>query len=609
MASLILYSLLSLVFAETIEVTATRLPTKASPNNVVFTEEKVRQSMSAPELLQKLPGVHYVDNGGQQTTTTLFLRGSEAGDSLVLLDGIELNDASNTTRFFDFSNIDLYNIERVEVLKGPQSGLYGSDAMSGVVNFITNTGEGEKKLYFNSGIGSYRQFIVGATSAGAGDRSWYSLSVQNSSSEGFSSANDPSTQADLDGSQQTVVHAKLGYDIFPNSSLETVLRFQDRKSELDNGGGVGGDDPNFTSETKYYVGKIQHKLTLFRDSFEATQTIQANRWRRKTRNPSDLLDTSDTQTSFLGRTEKIISLNKLFFDDQNMVAIGYEHEKESIDSESVSNSIAVSQLSDRSVHSNSVFLVTQNTLGWFTLNNSVRADIPSTTDTVYTFRTNPIFNIAKYDIRILGSYGRGIKSPSLFQLFSSFGNANLKQERLLGFDLSVEKKWLGGMASITYFNYDVTNQIDFDLANNTYFNTAESNRSGVEFNATQKWHRLFSSQLGYTYLDAISLPTRLVLLRRPTHTANATLEMHPHTWANSQFHLQYTGKRDDLEAETLLRVRQPAYWLLNWSTKFTFQNKHEFRFHLKNILNRDYEAVNGFQSAGRNYLLQYRVQI
>lgn len=241
--------------------------------------------------------------------------------------------------------------------------------------------------------------------------------------------------------------------------------------------------------------------------------------------------------------------------------------------------------------------------------NNLRWNDFSAGDDTLTYRTAPQFVFGSSGLSLSASYGNGIKNPTLFQLFSDFGSQNLKQEKLQGFDVSLAYDWQSGQASIGYFSYDVKSQIDFDLTTNTYFNVDESERDGIEFTTRQKWHPLFSTHGSYTYLVARDKSTGLSLLRRPRHRGSFSFVFEPRSSLHSSLNFEYQGSRDDIEAETLVRVRQPSFLLVNWAIQLAIKEQHRFSLHLNNVFDKKYESVNGFTSPGTNFMLQYSVRI
>src|SRR5262249_38158702 len=154
------------------------------------TEEQFeqKQATTAADALRGTPGLNVVRSGGQNQITSVFIRGANSDHTLVLIDGVEANDPSSPARAFDFSHLTLDDVERIEVLRGPQSTLYGSNAIGGVVNIITKRGEGPPSGYLLGEYGTYNTFRQAGGVSGGTKLVNYSFSFSHITSDGFSAA-------------------------------------------------------------------------------------------------------------------------------------------------------------------------------------------------------------------------------------------------------------------------------------------------------------------------------------------------------------------------------------------------------------------------------------
>jgi vitamin B12 transporter len=200
------------------EVIVTATKTEQSQGEVgssttVITAEDLKKTgkKSVGEVLRDVPGVAVMQNGAFGGSTSVYLRGSKPGHTLVLIDGVEVNDPISTDRSFDFAHFTTDNIERIEVVSGPQSTLYGSDAMGGVINIITKKGKGRPKFELSSEGGSHQTFRESIGFGGGTEKLNYSISALRLDSEGISKAIDGSEE---DGYENTTISSKTGYRIF-----------------------------------------------------------------------------------------------------------------------------------------------------------------------------------------------------------------------------------------------------------------------------------------------------------------------------------------------------------------------------------------------------------
>jgi vitamin B12 transporter len=207
---------------ESVIVAATRLPTPESEiasSVTVITSEDIaaRQERSLPDILKDVPGLNIVRTGGPGGQTVVFMRGTNGNHTKVLVDGIDVSDPSSSTASFDFSQFLTQDIERVEVLRGPQSGLYGSDAIGGVINIITKSGQGPTQFEASAEGGSFETFNQTAGVRGSVEQFHYNANVEH-----FHSGATPVTPLDLlapgeirndDYYDNLTAATKLGYDI------------------------------------------------------------------------------------------------------------------------------------------------------------------------------------------------------------------------------------------------------------------------------------------------------------------------------------------------------------------------------------------------------------
>ncbi|MDP7277218.1 MAG: TonB-dependent receptor, partial [Planctomycetaceae bacterium] len=185
------------------------------------------------EALRGVPGLDVVRAGGPGQQTSIFIRGTESRHTKVLLDGIPLNDPSSPSRAFDFSNLAVENIERVEILRGPQSTLYGSDAIGGVVNIVTRRGQGAPRYRFRTLGGRYGTFQQSASVSGSTDRTYYSLGGSYLESDGFTTAAPRFGNTENDGVRNGNLSGRFGWLLDKQNDIDVVFRYTDAESQID----------------------------------------------------------------------------------------------------------------------------------------------------------------------------------------------------------------------------------------------------------------------------------------------------------------------------------------------------------------------------------------
>jgi vitamin B12 transporter len=269
---------------------------------VISSEEiKAKQQTTVEEILKGVPGLDIVANGGAGTTTSVFLRGADSKNTLILIDGVMLNDPSNSTRSASLGNLNVDNIERIEVVRGPQSVLYGSNATAGVINIITKKGTGKRTIYAGTEGGSYGTWKASAGSSGAINNINYSLTVSHTKTDGFSTANDDNDRiphagntSENDGWENTTLTGKFDVTITPDFDISAIIRYLDSDVELDESGdGYIGDrfnypdwplppipEPNglkeMRSESEQILGKFSVHNFFFNKTLESNLYYQAS---------------------------------------------------------------------------------------------------------------------------------------------------------------------------------------------------------------------------------------------------------------------------------------------------------------------------------------------
>jgi len=233
------------ILLEPIVVTATRIevPIKETASSVTIIDGKTieaKHHRTVLEALREVPGLDIVQTGGAGGTTSAFLRGGNSNHTLVLIDGIQVN--SPTTGAYDFSDLTTDNIERIEIIRGPQSTLYGSDAIGGVIHIITKKGKGAatSSVSFEGGsFGSYRETLRLSGSTEKGD---YSFSAARFDTEGISRANEKNGNPEKDRYENTTFSSRIGFNLPHDARLEWTARLTDASSEID-GCCPPSDDP------------------------------------------------------------------------------------------------------------------------------------------------------------------------------------------------------------------------------------------------------------------------------------------------------------------------------------------------------------------------------
>ncbi|MDD8015581.1 MAG: TonB-dependent receptor plug domain-containing protein, partial [Acidobacteriota bacterium] len=274
-------------------VTAARIETPArevatSVTVISRSDLEAAQKTTVLEALQDLMGGSVVQSGGLGSAASLMLRGANSEHTLVLLDGVELNDPITPSRSYDLAHLDLDQVERIEVLRGPQSTLFGSDALGGVVNIITRKGEGRPKASLSLSSGSMNTSTGRLGVAGSSGRASYSLGLAAIGSDGISAANSALPgNSERDGYKNLSFSSRLGYEPAKNLAVTLTTRYLRTRTDLDNFGGPYGDDPNSSQRYDSLFVKGEARGRFLNNRLESKLGLAFIRSDRRNDNPTD----------------------------------------------------------------------------------------------------------------------------------------------------------------------------------------------------------------------------------------------------------------------------------------------------------------------------------
>ncbi len=237
---------------DSIVISANRFPTPLEKNAnsvTIITEDEIEQSQAlmVSDLLKQVPGVDVVRSGGAGSQTSIFMRGTNSNHTLVIIDGVEMNNPSTPTTSFDFGSLNVNNIQRIEILRGPQSVLYGSDAVGGVIQIFTKRGFGKLQTEISAEAGSYNTKTESIHLSGNQEIIDYSLFISRKDSDGFSAIRKDAGGVEKDGFKSTDVIANFSVQLFNNYELNVNGQYVNSKTDLDKFDGIL-DDPNYVSE-------------------------------------------------------------------------------------------------------------------------------------------------------------------------------------------------------------------------------------------------------------------------------------------------------------------------------------------------------------------------
>jgi len=579
-------------------VTASRIEesleeTTSSVTVIRADEIRKRDIIFVTDLLRELPELNLVQNGGTGRNATVFLRGGGPEHLLVMIDGVKVN--STTTGSFDFSGINVDDIERIEIVKGPQSTIYGSEAMAGVINIITKKGRGRPQIGLSLEGGSYGTYKPSFTLSGGEDNLDYRLTITHYYTDGISAAKEG---IEKDGYKNSSLSGRFGYNPLGRVRIELSGRYYYNRTDLDGFDFMekkAVDDLNFIESGNHYTlsGKV---TTLPTDNWEQVLMISRARDSLRFRDPDDLYNNADIITS----RDTIDWQHNLYLHDNYTITAGIEYRQEKGENrdnfkESISN---------KAVYLNNKLKLFKGDL---ILNAGMRYDDHERSGSRMTYRLGGIYNLKDHGIRVRGGYGTGFRAPAFNELFFPFyGNPDLKPEKTKAWEIGIEKDLMKGdiILSVTYFDQSYNDLIQTDPNTWTAANIAKAAVKGIETGLKVRMSESFNIAAGYTYTDSKDKETGEKLTRRPRDKFNISL-----AYSLKDLSLMtdfiFVGKRFD----SSIRKDLPSYSVLNLALNYKLTKVVTLFTRVENLFDSDYEESGTYGTPGFSVYAGLKINI
>lgn len=564
------------------------------------------------DALQSVPGLTITQNGGLGGTASVFIRGAKTGNVVVLVDGVKVNDPSSIERTFDFGTLTADSIERIEIIKGPQSVLYGSDATGGIINVVTKKGQGKTTATLNAVGGSFFTTQLSANVAGGESAYHYSLTVGQLASNGFSKAAKPDSATkpfDDDGFSQRFATGRFGYTPIEGFSIDGG--FSAKQTELDLDDGAFVDDPNSFERRKELSGFLRatHKFNEYwKHSITANMSQIKRAYDDFDDDGASGFDDFGQESLYVGTLAQGEWLHTFTVKDLNTLMIGANCEQEKYTFED--------DLDDTTLK-NDVW-----TFGFFAQDHlsiakmfyataGARADKHEVFGWQQSYTASSAIVVPVVQMKLKGNWGRGYKSPSLYQIYGDGGvftleNKDLKPEENTGFDVGIEQPVLNiATISVSYFSNRYKNMIIADTSfPSKFINVGKVKTSGYEASAMIKPFEFIALSGGYTYLKAIDEDTDEQLPRRPKYQAFGTVAVSVAKLTISCTGT-YVGKRNDsyYDAATFatVNVRNDGYFKADVTAQYAVVPQLTLTAKAENITNKEYQQAYGYTMPGRSF--------
>lgn len=601
-------------------VTAGRSPVDQEKSGHAFsviTGEQLEQNQTryVADALRQVPGIHVNRTGSFGGLTQLRVRGAEGNHVLVLIDGVEVSAVGQGE--FDFGGMQVTAIDRIEVLRGPQSAFWGSNATAGVVNIITKRGSRDGwQVEGLSEAGTDGTFLGGVSVYGGQDNFDAAFSINYRQIDGF---NISDFGDERDGAEGVTLTGRVNVDVTENLAIDFSGRVVDRLDESDS---QDFAFPNTPTQGLVLDTDDEREVQEFSGTLGATWTSLDGAWTHvarlggntdKTEMFTDGLISSGSKGDRLkGTLQSTYAFERPEFANAlHSVTVGYEWERERFQQlEPVSDP---SQLDTQERETNSFVAEYRGEFAdQLYLNAAVRHDLNDAFEDSTTYSLAGAWAIPNTNTRLHASVGTGVTNPTFFEQFGFVpgrfdGNPGLVAEESFGWDIGIEQRFLGGdlIVGVTYFNQDLTNEIATDFSGllpSPINQTGESERQGIEVSATAQLWDGFSATATYTYTDATD-PDGEIEVRRPEQSASLNAA---YTFFDDRARIFgeviYNGEMDDLEfinATPETRVTLEDYVLVNVGGSYKFNDNFEAYGRVENLFDENFEEVFGFNTQGR----------
>jgi len=596
-----------------VSATGVPIPTVQTGSSVsVLTADllEAQQRRTAPDALQQVPGLNVVQSGGPGGQTSVFIRGSNSNHVKVLIDGIDATDPSNGNGSFDFGQLLTEDLSRIEVLRGPQSGLYGSDAIGGVISFTTKRGEGPARATARIEGGSYGTFNQSGRISGSENGFDYSVSVQH-----VRAAATPVTPPQLvpfgrpihpNFYDNETVSARFGYQFTEAFRLNAITRFINSRLLF-----TGDDFSTFPALPAAFRSAADVQQIFTRNEAEWTPlpgfhnvfAINYSNLFNRQQGPLDPLATPDATTG-LGERTRYEYRGDYLLSPGNLLLFGAQRDEESLFTTSPGSVPAFLRARNGNTAGYGEAQLTPFDRAFLVAN--IRHDENDQFGPATTFRVAPSYILPFTETRIKGSVGSGFKAPTLSQLYQSFpafnffANPNLKPEESLGYDAGFEQP-LGErvLVGATYYHNDFTNLINTNASFTSNENVGRAVSYGAEAFVSVRLTDTLSGRIDYTNTVTKNEITNQELLRRPRHKGSATALWTPLPGLTVSGTVIVLGHFVDGNRDfSVPRLKNPGFTLVNLAVTYDVSESVSVFGRIDNLFDRRYENPTGFLGPG-----------
>jgi vitamin B12 transporter len=608
---------------EDVIVTANKLEQKQNSTGKVITvinaaALQANAGRTIAQILNEQAGLYLpgsLSNAG--TVPSIYMRGASSGRTLILIDGMPVGDPSMISNEFDLNLVPLNLIERIEILKGAQSTLYGSDAIGGVINIITKN----KSIPNFSGdisAGSYGTRKINAQHSSTMGKLNYAIGLGNETAKGFSSATDVTgkNNFDNDGYKNNNWFANINYAFNQNWNLKASTHQTSYNADIDYGAFKDDKDERFHNATKLtgLILKYKKEKTIFQFQYQlSTQDRQYK---------NDSLDKTYTifeDNQYAGKSHfadaffsKSISKNIQWIGGVDFRYGSYHQTYTSFSKWGPYND----NFKDTFQYQTALYtsLLMNDASNKWLLELGGRMNKHDRYGSNQTFTISPSYKLSS-TFRMMASASTGYKAPSLYQL--SYNEA-LKPEQSFNTEIGGEYKTNTVFARAVYYNRTIDNGIDYNYIDNNFFNYIRQKVNGTELELNWKANEKNNISFNYTLMNGQETNQNRVttsdtitynyLLKRPKNTAGIQWAYEASSKLNLSIAARYISKRYDVGGYAAADVGLKSFTLLNAHIQYKFSKHLVIYSDAQNIGNVAFQEINGYNAMGRMLMLGLRLK-
>jgi vitamin B12 transporter len=595
-----------------VEVTSNKYPVKQSQSGkVIIVIDRATIDKSAgktlSELLNEQAGVIVsgsLNNLG--TNQSIYMQGAGDGRTLITIDGVPVMDPTAINNFFDINLISLDNVERIEICKGSQSTLYGSDAIAGVINIITVKPGITTPLNVKATVarGNYGTDKADLQVYGKIARQLvYNVRYAELNSTGFSAAYDSSGHGnfDNDGDHQSSITSNLAWEASKTLTIKGFAQYNYYNTDVD--AGAFKDAKDETNANNNFLGG-------FGFTYKKGATTLNGNYRYNTTSRLNIEDSVLGQNYhnyfYKGRTQYAELFGNTNLGRGFTWLYGGDYSFDLMGSNNFDQGYAPTIIDDTSYSQVSLYTSMFYTKDNFNVELGGRFNDHSKYGNHETYTFNPSYNLCN-NWKVYASVSSGYKAPSLYQLYAPYGSGNpkLQPETSVNYEAGVQYTNKIFTSRVNYFNRQIQNGLDFDYVNFVYYNFTRENAQGIEWENTLKISKVFSVTANYTWTkEKVTMQSRVTTndttydyaLRQPEHTVNASLNIQPVQKLLISVSAHYESKRYDVGGYQVPDVVLNDFCILNAYAQYEYSKSVKFFVDTKNITNEKFFTLYGYNS-------------